>query len=282
MLIFFSGAEAGADMAHAFVSHIYGETTAKQIANLLEYVPQTDPSHDIFADIYDEAGCSSVDALPTRPTASEIKAPISHWGILAYPGFASLDAISVAAYPQSIDEGIPEITTRLSVIAQTLDPVPSHGNSPLGGPTLIPTHTTVSPPDNIDVLIVPGRLDAEPVPQQDELVSFIKRTYPKLKQIISVGTGSTLLAASGVLQGRSATTMKANFESLTKSLEGVNWKKGRWVQDGNIWTASGSASGLDAGYALIGELFGEEVAYNTSVEMEYKPRRDASDDPFAA
>lgn len=55
----------------------------------------------------------------------------------------------------------------------------------------------------------------------------------------------------------------------------------RWVVDGNIWTSSGVAAGIDATLAFIKEVFGEDAAKHCSHVMEYEPHTDASHDPFA-
>lgn len=275
------GVEAGTDMAYAFVSTVYGESIAESIANKLEYIPTKDSSHDPFAAIHN--------LVPSSKPRSEPPAPPppagfwSRWGILAYPGFIILDAISVSIFPEIICK--PEFPCSVSLIAPTLDAVPSFGQPPAGGPRLVPTHSLENPPLNLDVLVVPGLSTAGPFPDHDRLVSYIRKTYSTVKYIISIGTGSMLLAAAGILDGRRATTSKSVFNTATAPFRqretNITWTTGRWVRDGNVWTASGTAAGLDTANALCTEMFGETVTRMAAERMEYVPRMEASEDPFA-
>jgi len=204
-----------------------------------------------------------------------------HWGVLAYPGFIGLDAISVVSYVEflTLRPGFPG---NLSVIAPTLDPVRMSSVVPVGGQMIIPTHQISNPPPHLDVLIVPGLPTPGPFPNQDQLVSFIQHTYPNAKNIISVGTGSMLLGYAGILNGRKATTSKSLFGAATAPFKNYNitWTLGRWVQDGNVWTSSGTAAGLDAGNALATSMYGADATSWVTLMMEYIPSTNSSWDPF--
>lgn len=73
------------------------------------------------------------------------------------------------------------------------------------GLNVVPTHTFTSTPA-LDVLIIPGgwgRFDTQP-----ELRRWVRNTVPKLDTLITVCNGSALAAQTGVLDGKSATTVK--------------------------------------------------------------------------
>lgn len=71
-------------------------------------------------------------------------------------------------------------------------------------------------------------------------VQFVKDTYPKLRYLNTICTGSALLARTGILDGRRATSNKAFYKIVTAERPAVNWiPKARWVVDGNIYTSSG-------------------------------------------
>ncbi|KAG8719157.1 hypothetical protein FRC08_003509, partial [Ceratobasidium sp. 394] len=80
--------------------------------------------------------------------------------------------------------------------------------------------------------------------------------------ILSVCTGSWVLADAGVLDGKRATTNKAAFKDCVASTsKEVKWvAKARWVVDGNIWTSSGVTAGADMGYAFMKHVTGDEFA----------------------
>lgn len=275
-------------MACAFVSAVYGDSIAKDISNLIEHTPNTNSTFDPFAAHYD---------LPPPPAFSSSTlstAPITQFGVLAFPGFVGFDAISVLAFVESVVE-FTDIPLNISLIVpgpgSVLAPVWTAGYTmdDTLGQSYLPTHTIANPPSNLEVLIVPGLPTATSFPHQDELVAFLKTIYPSLQHIISVGTGSALLAAAGILDARSATTSKTLFDPwpITKltsaggSGHNVAWTTGRWVRDGNVWTASGAASGLDAAHALFAEIYGEALAGRAAEVLEYQPRAVPSEDPFA-
>jgi transcriptional regulator GlxA family with amidase domain len=62
----------------------------------------------------------------------------------------------------------------------------------------------------------------------------------------------------------------------------VEWvAKARWVVDGNIWTSSGIAAGIDLIYAWIAEVWGEETASLLADSSEYGRNTDSGNDRFA-
>lgn len=57
--------------------------------------------------------------------------------------------------------------------------------------------------------------------------------------------------------------------------------KARWVVDGNVWTSSGVAAGMDMIYAWVEQVWGREVADELSDSSEYERNRDSTKDRFA-
>jgi transcriptional regulator GlxA family with amidase domain len=178
----------------------------------------------------------------------------------------------------------------LSVIAPTLDPVSTQVPSSLSltistsfGEAIKPTHSISNAPP-LDVLIIPGGYGYR-VGNLDPVIEFIKKTYPSLQYLFTVCSGSWLAARAGVLDGRRATSNKqgwAKTAELTGVQEPIKWiSHARWVVDGNCWTTSGVSAGIDGMLALIGEIFGEEVAEKTADTIEYEPHKDSKYDPFA-
>lgn len=105
----------------------------------------------------------------------------------------------------------------------------------------------------------------------------------QVKYILSVCTGSTILARAGILDGRPATTNKRAWAWATSTGPAVDWvHAARWVEDGDIWTSSGISAGIDLTLAWMGHIYGEEVADYVAMSMEYEREMDAGNDPFAA
>ncbi|KAL4920204.1 class I glutamine amidotransferase-like protein [Aspergillus aurantiobrunneus] len=203
-------------------------------------------------------------------------------GLLLFPGFQALDAfgpidcLNVLSRTQ---------TLTLSILSHTLDPVSTRSpfNPDAIAQSVVPTHTFSNAPP-LDVLLVPGGqgtrcLDTDPI---KSAIKFIADVHPSLKYLVTVCTGSGLVAQSGVLDGRRATTNKMGFAEVKRWRSQVDWvAKARWVVDGNIWTSSGVSAGIDVTLAWMEAVYGEEIATNIANWTEYRRSEEASEDPFA-
>ncbi|KAI0008477.1 DJ-1/PfpI family protein [Xylariaceae sp. FL0662B] len=175
----------------------------------------------------------------------------------------------------------------LYLVSETLDPVTTEPASPAMNvhnssfwPQLTPTHTFATAPEDIEVLIVPGGPGVR-APDLSAVTDFIRDTYPKLRYLITVCTGSGLAAKAGVLDGRRATTNKSGWSAITAMGPNTTWiSPARWEVDGNIWTSSGVTSGLDLAFAWIKEVWGEEWSNKIADTEEYVPHVQDFD-PFA-
>lgn len=202
-------------------------------------------------------------------------------GVILFEGFQALDAfgpldcINVLSRTESIS---------LTLLASTLDPVSTKhpGLQETVGQSILPTHTFADAP-SLDVLLVPGgfgtRASNRPIL---EAISFIQKTYPQLKYLLTVCTGSGLAAKAGVLDGKKATTNKKAWAEITAWRPEVQWiSQARWVVDGNIWSSSGVSAGIDVTLAWIGEVYGDETAQKIADTIEYTRHSDPNVDEFA-
>ena len=122
----------------------------------------------------------------------------------------------------------------------------------------------------------------EVVLRNQPLLDYIAVTARKAAHVLTVCTGSMIAAATGILDGKRATTDKCFFEQVARSRPQVNWQKnGRWVVDGKFWTSSGVSSGLDMTWAFLADRYGREIADLAAVYLEIVPITDAMHDPFA-
>ena len=86
--------------------------------------------------------------------------------------------------------------------------------------------------------------------QNPAMVEFLQRVCPPAEQVMTVCSGSGLLARTGLLDGRRATTNKAYFAQCSGEGPNVNWvKEARWVEDGPYATSSGVSAGIDMALA---------------------------------
>ena len=101
------------------------------------------------------------------------------------------------------------------------------------------------------------------------LIAEIRRLATSARYLTSVCTGSLVLGAAGLLQGRRAACHWAWRHLLP--LFGAIPDEGRVVRDGNIITGGGVTAGIDFALTVAAELAGEEVAMAIQLGLEYAP-----------
>lgn len=122
-----------------------------------------------------------------------------------------------------------------------------------------------------DILLVPGGLQGTyQVCQDKETLDWIKKIHEKTVYTTSVCTGSWILAAAGVLKGKSAACHWYGKEILENY--GAKFSDNRWVKEGKIYTAAGVSSGIDMGLALASEIMGEDYAKAIQLSIQYDPQ----------
>ncbi len=136
--------------------------------------------------------------------------------------------------------------------------------------------------NDFDLILVPGGPGTPVEPANEAISDWIRVAAEKATIVMSVCTGSALLASTGVLDGRKATTNKMEFNWAVPFGPKVDWiGKARWVEDGKFFTSSGVSAGMDMSLAVISRLIGLESARHVATCAEYSWTEDASSDPFA-
>jgi len=149
------------------------------------------------------------------------------------------------------------------------------------GPAVVVERTFEDCPQ-LDVLLVPGGIGTRVEANNATLLQFIKDRYPGLTVLASICTGAGLLARTGLLDGRRATSNKMAFKWVVEQGPNTTWvPEARWVEDGNVFTSGGVAAGIDMALAIIARLESDETATRVANGTEYDWHRDASWDPFA-
>lgn len=171
------------------------------------------------------AGNSRSDScrLSRFPCNMSSSAP-TKYAVALFPGFqlldvaGPLDILNILGYHTHFDS-LPAIT--LSILANSLDPV-STSHAPVAGrsnfsESIVPTHTFRDAPQDIEVLLIPGGRGARDDANIQPIIDFVKDRYQNLQHIITVCTGSAILAMTGLLDGKKATTNKASYEWVSHS-----------------------------------------------------------------
>ncbi len=165
---------------------------------------------------------------------------------------------------------------KIKLVAETSDPI-----STIHGQRILPDATIEEGP-NYDLLLVPGGDAAIDAGRRESATRWIRATSAEAELVMSVCTGSILLAMTGVLDGRRATTNKQDFKETIHLGPRVEWvKKARWVHDGKFFTSSGVSAGMDMSLAVASHLFGRKAAEWMADGTEYAWHTDPDWDPFA-
>jgi cyclohexyl-isocyanide hydratase len=123
--------------------------------------------------------------------------------------------------------------------------------------------------DRCDVLCVPGGFGCTRAIEDDRYMSAIQRLAEKALYITSVCTGSLILGAAGLLEGKRAACHWAWREFLP--LFGAIPDPGRVVRNGNIITGGGVTAGIDFALTLAAELTNPIIAQSVQLGLEYAP-----------
>lgn len=121
-----------------------------------------------------------------------------------------------------------------------------------------------------DVLLIPGStISFIKEAHNQKVLEWIKAVAETTQYTTSVGTGSIILAATGLLQEKQATSHWKTVPLLAD--HGAVPVKERVVQQGKFITAAGVSAGIDLGLHLVHALKGEEAARAAQLAIEYDP-----------
>jgi putative intracellular protease/amidase len=192
-------------------------------------------------------------------------------GALAYRNFELLDLFGpLEVFGWDIGE------FAVTIVAPERGPVPSNM-----GPAVVADADFTDAPD-FDVLLIPGGWGRSIPVDTDPLVPWIGRAARRADYVLSVCTGSALLALSGFLDGKPATTNKSLFGWVTEKRPEVDWRpRARWVQHGRTFTSSGVSAGIDMSLAALSDMLGPDRAEAIALGCEYSWHRDPDRDPFS-
>lgn len=142
--------------------------------------------------------------------------------------------------------------------------------------------TPIEAGGGFDVLLIPGGIGIRKQMANETFLTQLKRLAGASRIVATVCTGSFLLASTGLLDGRKATSNKRVFQLVKSRAPSVQWvHKARWVEDGKYITSSGVSAGMDMTLAVISKLFGRDVALKVASKAEFEWHEDSSWDPFA-
>lgn len=192
-------------------------------------------------------------------------------GALVFPDFEVLDL-----YGPLEMFGMFEDEFDIRIVAETREPVRS-----AQGPRTAPDD--VFGERAYDILIIPGGRGTRRDVSNPALIEWLGKAHAEAELTTSICTGAALLATAGLLDGKAATTNKLAFDWVAEFGPKTDWRRSaRWVEDGDIFTASGVSAGTDMALEALERLLGPKAPVRAAFYAEYTANRDPNNDPFAA
>ncbi len=179
--------------------------------------------------------------------------------ILIYDRLTALDAVG----PYEVLSRLPG--AELTFVAQ--EPGPKRTDT---GRLALLADASLAEVSHPDIVLVPGGPAQAELMEDGPVHEWLRAAHETSTWTTSVCTGSLILAAAGVLEGRRATTHWQALEELRRL--GVEVVEERVVFDGKLVTAAGVSAGIDMALALVGRIAGEQVAQAIQLGIEYDPQ----------
>ena len=149
---------------------------------------------------------------------------------------------------------------RLYTVSESTAPIHTSG-----GMTVVPDYSFENAPAP-KVIVIP----AQKAPSQATL-EWIRKSTKATDVTMSVCTGAFVLAKTGLLSGKTATTYHGAFGRFETEFPNIQLKRGaRFVENGNLATAGGLSSGIDLALRVVERYFGRDVAQGTAYDLEYQ------------
>ena len=148
----------------------------------------------------------------------------------------------------------------LYTVAETAKPVKARG-----GMMIVPNYSFQTAPLP-KVIVIPAQNG-----ENKAMLDWIRASTKTSDVTMSVCTGAFVLAKTGLLAGKAATTHHAAYSEFAIVFPDITLKRGaRFVEDGNLASAGGLSSGIDLALRVVERYYGREQAERTADMMEYQ------------
>jgi putative intracellular protease/amidase len=195
--------------------------------------------------------------------------------ILIFDRLAALDAIG----PYEVLSRLPG--AKVTFVAEQTGPPKQGGRPPAAsipvsvgtdpGPLALMADAALTDLEHPEIVIVPGGPGQTALMDDGPVHDWLRTAHETTQWTCSVCTGSLILAAAGLLEGKRATSNWQALEELGR-FDGVEVVPERVVFDGRLATAAGVTAGIDMALALAAKIANEHVAQAIQLGIEYDPQ----------
>jgi putative intracellular protease/amidase/YHS domain-containing protein len=201
----------------------------------------------------------------TKPVSNPLTPPARGSIPVAFPiseGAVIIDFCGPWEVFQAVEiHGHKDPPFHLYTVAETKEPIIASG-----GMKITPEYTFQTAPAP-KVIVIPAQKTNE------AMLEWIRTATRSTDVTMSVCTGAYVLAKTGLLSGKSATTFHMAYEDFAMEFPDIHLKRGaRFVEDGNLASSGGLTSGMDLAFRVVERYFGREVAEETAYNIEYQGR----------
>ncbi len=252
-----AGGSAGIDAMLYLVAKLKGESGAKLAQITAEYDPRPP-----FGSIDRSSADGDLAAMLRAPLPTERRGERTIATVL-YPGLTALDLIGPLQVLSLLERFAPRY--RIVVVGERAEPAGT--DLPL---RLVPDQTFAEVPRPYAILVPGGRMGTIRALSDPAVRAYVRTTAASAAIVASVCTGSLILAAVGLLEGRPATT-NWFFSGVLEEL-GATYLRERWVEDGRFITSAGVSAGIDGALHLAARLTDEATARRVQLALDYDPQ----------
>jgi len=135
----------------------------------------------------------------------------------------------------------------------------------------------------IDTLLMVGGSGVHEAAKEPALLAWLRRQAPLVRRLGGVCTGSFLLGAAGLLEGRRVTTHWRSSDRLAETYVSARVEADAiWIKDGNFYSSAGVTAGIDLALAMVEEDCGPAIALEIARNLVLYLRRSGGQSQYSA
>ncbi len=196
--------------------------------------------------------------------------------MVAFPDALLLDITGPLQVFGSANEMLKSPHYQINIVTQTGAPIRTGVGVTLAADL---SFSDIAPTGDI---IVPGGSGVDAALQNEAMLDYLRRTAKNQSRVISVCSGSMLLAEAGLLDGKEATSHWSRISELRDRFPDVLWNPDAiFTRDGNTYCSAGVTAGIDLALALIEEDLGRDLALDVARELVVYMRRSGGQSQYS-